>query len=276
MPGKVSVQEVEAKSIMNRSRIPTVDYAINPYTGCQHGCVYCYARFMKRYTGHINDEWGSFVDVKINGPTLLERQLGRRRESSRDRVVLSTVTDPYQPQEREYEITRRCLEILGRYDFPTSILTKSDLVMRDEDLLSQIPEAEVGATIITLDERVRRVFEAGATPSERRVNALRRFSQAGIQTYAFLGPIIPILSTPSLDDLIRMLGDIGVSHVLIDRLNIKYGNKPLVEKALTTHFPTQAQEVLYALQPSSIYYMDLKDMIEDLCMTYGVKPDIIF
>ncbi|MHA2213715.1 MAG: radical SAM protein [Candidatus Thorarchaeota archaeon] len=276
MTRSVRVQEVEAKSILNRSRIPSVEYAVNPYIGCRHGCVYCYARFMKRYTGHTDEEWGCFVDVKVNGPDVLERQLSKKRESSIDRVLLSSVTDPYQPLERKYKLTKKCLELLQRFEYPVSILTKSDLFRRDTDLLGRIPNAEVGVTVITLDEHVRRAFEPGAPSSDKRIDALREISQSGVRTYAFLGPLIPYLSTPSIEQLIRDLGDIGVSYVYVDRLNVKYGNKSLVENALYSHFPEQAQDVLEALQSSSIYYMDLKNELEDLCMTYGVNPDIIF
>ena len=108
------VREIECQSILTKSGIEVVDYALNPYVGCGHGCVYCYARFMKRFTGH-KEEWGEFVDVKINAAEVLARQM---RRAKRGNIAFGTVTDPYQPLERKYEITRACLEVLTAHDFP--------------------------------------------------------------------------------------------------------------------------------------------------------------
>jgi len=127
-----------------------VDYAVNPYVGCQHGCAYCYAVFMKRFTAH-KEEWGQFVDVRINAPQVLARQLRRAQPGS---VTLGTVTDAYQPLERQYRLTRGCLQALASYErFATTVLTKGALVLRDLDVLQQMMDVEVGFTITTLDER---------------------------------------------------------------------------------------------------------------------------
>lgn len=276
MPTNLQIKEVTAKSILNLSRISGVTYAINPYVGCQHACVYCYARFMTRYTGHQGEKWGSFVDVKTNAPRVLQQQLRRRKKTSKDPVLFSSVTDAYQPLEQRYELTRNCIELLTRYEFPISILTKSDLVLRDADLLGKSTKNEVGMTIISLKEKVCRVFEAGAPPSTRRLKALAELNSQGLCTYAFVGPIIPLLSTPDLEDLIRHLGDCGVAYVLFDRLNIKYGNRPVIEKTLENQFPSQAKEILEALRPGSPYYENVRTKIVDLSMQYGVEADIIF
>jgi len=123
------VKEILCKSVLSKSGISSVDYAVNPYVGCQHGCVYCYARFMKRFTGH-GEEWGEFVDVRVNAPQVLTRELSR---TAKGVVLLSSVTDPYQPLEKKYELTRKCLQKLLMYQFPITILTKSTLVLRDLD-----------------------------------------------------------------------------------------------------------------------------------------------
>jgi DNA repair photolyase len=135
--------------------IEAVGYAINPYVGCGHGCVYCYATFMKRFTGH-KEEWGAFVDVKVNAAEVLARQLRRARPGN---ISFGTVTDAYQPLEKEYGITRACLEALVEYDFPVCILTKSALVLRDLDLIRRLKDVEVAFTITTPDDDVRRRFE---------------------------------------------------------------------------------------------------------------------
>ncbi len=272
----LKIREVTAKSILNPSQISGVTYAINPYIGCQHACSYCYARFMIRYTGHQGEAWGDFVDAKVNAPRVLQQQLRRRKKPSREPVLFSSVTDAYQPLERRFQLTRHCLEVLTQYEFPISILTKSDLVLRDADLLSKKSDNEVGMTIITLNERVRRVFESGAVPSIRRLKALQEISAQGIRTYGFVGPIIPYLSTPDLEELIRQLGESGVAYVLFDRLNLKYGNRPIIEHTLQTHFNTKSKAILAALRPGSLYYEEVRTQILDLCCQYGVEADIIF
>lgn len=231
---------------------------------------------MSRYTGHQGEEWGSFVDVKINAPRVLQQQLRRKKKLSKNPVLFSSVTDAYQPLERRFQITRHCLELLTRQQFPISILTKSDLVLRDVDLLGSSTENEVGITIITLDEKVRQVFESGAPPSQRRLKTLQQLTAQGIRTYGFVGPIIPYLSSPSLDELIRELAESGVEYVLFDRLNVKYGNRPVIEKALTSHFEDKAKAILQALHPDNLYYEQIREQIVDLSKQYGLVADIIF
>jgi len=135
------VKEIYAKTILSKSKVS--DYTINPYVGCEHGCTYCYARFMKRFTGH-REKWGSFVDVKINAARLLQREIEKKRAG---RVWISGVCDPYQPIEKRYELTRRCLEILSKYGWPVTIQTKSPLVKRDLELLRTFNDIEAGLTI---------------------------------------------------------------------------------------------------------------------------------
>jgi DNA repair photolyase len=189
----MGVKEIQAKSILQKSGIPGVEYAINPYTGCVHGCVYCYARFMKRFTDHP-EPWGAFLDAKVNAPDLLARQLSRRRAPLRECVFLSSVTDPYQAPERKYELTRRLLEVLALYDVPVSILTKSDLVLRDADILSRFSDAEVGLSFGVEDDGWSLLLEPRASPPSRRLAALRALRGRGIHTSAFVSPFIPGVS----------------------------------------------------------------------------------
>jgi DNA repair photolyase len=155
---------------------------------------------MKCFTGH-NEEWGTFVDAKVNATEVLAQQMRRTKPGN---VVLSTVTDAYQPLERKYQITRACLEVLTAYDgstelaevFPVSILTKSDLVLRDLDLLRRLGDVEVGFTIATLDEDARQALEPRASPVPARLAALAELSQAGIKTWVFCGPLLPYALKP--------------------------------------------------------------------------------
>jgi DNA repair photolyase len=126
----MKAREISAKTVLTRTGIAGYDYCINPYVGCEHGCLYCYASFMKRFTGH-REPWGEFVDAKVNAPQVLRRQLKKAALGS---VLVGTVTDPYQPAEKTYSITRGCLEALLERQFPVQLLTRSPLCLRDRDL----------------------------------------------------------------------------------------------------------------------------------------------
>lgn len=155
------VRKIYAKSILSRSKV--LHYTINPYIGCEHGCTYCYARFMKRFTRH-REPWGKFVDIKINAPNLLKHEIQKKNSG---RVWISGMCDPYQPLEEEYELTKRCLEILLEYDWPITIQTKSPLVLRDIKLLKKSKQVEVGFTVTTADEKIRQIFEPHAPPIKK-------------------------------------------------------------------------------------------------------------
>jgi len=226
------VREVQAKSILSRSGIGGISYTVNPYTGCAHACRYCYATFMKRYTGHA-EPWGEFVDVKINAPELLARQL---RRAAHGNVILSSVTDPYQPVEATYGLTRACLAVLRDFKFPVQILTKSPLVLRDISLFKLFTDLEVGITITTENDRVRRLFEPHAPPIAERLRALRTLHEHGISTYAFVGPLLP-MRPAVLAEAIRPY----VGRVLIDRMN--YLSKTL--RLYKDHRLTQWLDVRY-------------------------------
>ena len=208
----LKVKEVKAKSILNKSKI--FDYCLNPYTGCQINCAYCYARlFMRRYSGH-SEAWGEFVDVKVNAVEVLKRQLNKAKRGT---VWISSVCDPYQPLEAKYALTRSCLEELAKKEFQINIQTKSKLVLRDVDLFQEFEAIEVGFTITTNDEQVAALFEPGATSVEERLRALEKIHSSGIKTFAFVGPVLP--GNP--EKLIESLEG-KVDTVFIDRMNYLY------------------------------------------------------
>jgi DNA repair photolyase len=206
------IKEIEAKSVLSKSQI--YDYALNPYVGCGHACVYCYAKFMKRFTGHL-EAWGDFVDVKINAPDLLAREVKKKKKG---RIWISGVCDAYQPLEKKYRLTRQCLEILIGNNWPFTIQTKSPLVIRDIDLLQKANDCEVGFTITTADEQMRALFEPGASPIAQRVEALATLHAAGISTFAMIAPLLP-----GAEPLVDLLAG-KVDHILIDRLNYHYAD----------------------------------------------------
>jgi len=191
---------------------------------------------MKRFTGH-GEEWGTFVDVKVNAPQVLARELKRAKPGE---ILLSSVTDPYQPLERKYRLSRACLEILREYpQFPVSILTKSTLVLRDLDILSQIEHLEVAFTITGLDEGARRIFESQASPTRARLEALARLSEVGLNTWAFFGPALPYISDgeKEIEALFKELKEAGVKRVLVDSLNLKGAMWGRVKQAISIHYP---------------------------------------
>ena len=248
-----------------------MDYAINPYLGCSHACVYCYARFMTRFD-HAGEEWGTFVDAKVNAVEILRSELARKRKG---KVLLSSVTDPYQPIEAHYKLTRGALEELLTRQYPVDILTKSDLVLRDIDLITKFDDVEVGFTITTLNDNVRKAFEPGASSVKSRLNALKKFSEEGVRTYAFLGPMLPYISDENLEEMVKILGGI-VGRILIDRLNIKCGNMPIIKGALTMYYPDLTNIFEASLKPESNYYMALKRRIMSLCREHQLPADVIF
>jgi DNA repair photolyase len=203
-------REILARTVLTRTGIPGHDWCLNPYVGCEHGCSYCYASFMKRFTGHL-EPWGEFVDAKVNAPEVLRRHLRRARRGS---VLVGTVTDPYQPLERRYRLTRRCLEALAERQFPVSVLTRSPLCVRDVDVFRRLEEVSVGLSIGTDDERIRRLLEPRAPPILARVAALRTLRREGIASYLFAGPLLPM--DPAR--FVEMIGD-AADEVLVDRLN---------------------------------------------------------
>jgi len=211
----VDITEITARTLLTRSRIPGVEYVINPYLGCGHGCRYCYAVFMRRYARHhAGAPWGSFVEVKVNAPQVLKAELARKKH--RGRAFLSSVCDPYQPVELKYRLTRQCLEILAESGWGISILTRSPLVTRDLDLLAGLPEVSVGLSIPTDDDRVRRVLEPQAPPIGARAAALKKLRQAGLNPWVFIAPLLP-MNPARLHELIGPY----VGEVLMDPLNYR-------------------------------------------------------
>ncbi len=229
----MGVNEVLTKSILQKSGLPGIKYVINPYTGCVHGCVYCYARFMKRFTGHT-EPWGTFLDAKVNAPAVLKKQLEGRKEPVKELVFLSSVTDPYLPAEKKYQLTRSVLKVLLEHQVPTEILTKSDMVLRDLDLLEQFERCSVGLSLMTVDDELAYRFEPRAPLPKRRLQALRKLKDKSIDTYAFISPYLPQLS--NIEQLMKSLHGL-VNEIGVEALNVRGGNWTGVEQILTRFYP---------------------------------------
>lgn len=232
----IKIREIFCKSILSPSKL-SCDYAINPYVGCAHGCVWCYARFMKGYTGHDNDEWGSFVDVKINAPEVLVKDI--RKLKDYPTIFFSSVCDPYQPIEAKYKITRKCLEILSPFSFPVSILTQSKLVTRDIGLFKKFKEIEVGLSFITMDKKATRIFQPMVASPKEKVRVLKSLHDEGIKTYIHIGPILPYFT--NFEEIFK------ATHQYIDAamgetLNTRGENWTNLIKALSFHYPKLLSE----------------------------------
>ncbi len=181
----VKVIRRKTRRALGRSNLPGIDYTLNPYIGCMHGCVYCYSRLY--CPKEVGTNWGEVVVVKSNIAEVLRREIRRK---SKGKIALSTLTDAYQPVERDEKITRKLLQMLLNSGFSVSIQTKSDLVLRDADIITS-HSVDVGFTITTLDDGLAKVVEPGAPAPSKRVRALERLHSEGVKTWIFLGPILP-------------------------------------------------------------------------------------
>ncbi|MEF8873983.1 MAG: radical SAM protein [Candidatus Thermoplasmatota archaeon] len=223
----LDIEEVSCKKALSESMLEA-DYSLNPYRGCSHGCLYCYAPFV------IKEErpWGEFLDVKRNIPKVVSEEAKGKEKGL---VRVGSVTDPYQEAEREYKLTRRCLKQLSQNGFPVLIQTKSDLVKRDIDILEEM-ESDVGFTITSLDDEFRGKFEPHAPPVADRLSAVKELKEAGIDVWVFVGPLLPYEndSDEELGRLKETLTSLGVEEIYLDKLNMRDGIwsklQPLLEE----------------------------------------------
>ena len=208
------VKQTQVKSVMTKSNLPVGGYSVNPYVGCTHACKYCYASFMKRFTGH-EEPWGTFLDVKYWAP------IQNPRKYAGERVVIGSVTDGYLPEEQTYRRTRALLEQLVDSDAKIMVCTKSDLVVRDLDLLTRMKDVTVSWSVNTLDEDFRAAMDCAA-PIERRLAAMKEVYDAGLRTVCFTAPIFPgITDVPAILHRVRDRCD----FVWLENLNLRGGFK---------------------------------------------------
>ena len=222
---------------------------------------------MLRYHKH-EERWGEFVDTKINAPEILSKQLSKVK---RGLIWISSVTDPYKAVEEQYNLTRQILQRLLSYQFPITVLTKSRLVLRDIDIFKQFKECDVGMTIITMDEIARKRFEPNASTILDRLNALKTLHEAGIKTYAFIGPFLPIISEETTDELINQLKEVGIDRVLVDKFNIKAGNSQMIRETLNQYYPKLVEEFEYITKSHSTYYSKVKKRVPNILDEKGLE-----
>jgi DNA repair photolyase len=269
------VREVLCKSALVKSGI--CDYAINCYTGCQNACVYCYARFASRFQ-HGQQAWGSFVDIKVNAPKVLRKQLGRRRTYP-GTVFVSSVCDGWQELEERHQLTRACLKPLLESGFELHILTKRALVERDFDILAGHQRVELGCTITCADDSLRRLIEPNASPTADRIETLRRAAKAGIATYAFIGPLLPGLTDTSqnIEALVAALATTQIRYAYADRLNLRWGVWPALIAWLKRYRPgmiSQVRAALWSDEGQRQYEQNLRKRLTDARHKARLKAQI--
>ncbi|MHA1966197.1 MAG: radical SAM protein [Candidatus Hodarchaeales archaeon] len=256
----------EAKSILVKSNIPSIDYVINPYIGCQHGCIYCYAEFMIRFTNHKGEQWGEFLDVKTFN---FEKVKPQKYDGKT--ILLSSVTDPYLPLEKKYMNTRKILEKLIGTRAKISILTKSKLIVRDIDLFTQFHNLEVGISLCTLDTGFAKIVEPHASNPADRLDALQKISQAGIKTYTFISPYFPeITDYKAIIDVTRNYSD----QYIFENLNFRPHNISRIMGVIQDKYPEilkKYQEIRKNHEYWDVLETDIKKYCEKEKLEYKIE-----
>jgi DNA repair photolyase len=264
----METREIKCKTIMSKSGLHDSDFSINPYRGCQHACIYCYAPTILRE----KRLWGTFLDVKINASDVLPKEILKNKKGN---ILISSVTDPYQPAEAKYKITRSILEKLNK-DFFVSILTKSSLVLRDLDLFKKL-NCEVGLTITTLDEKFAKVFEPNCSSPQQRLEALKILKKSGIRTYLFFGPLLPFISDTDLENTIKRFLEAKPDRIYVDRLNIKRRDHwKKIKDVLEKNYPEMVEKWERVLFSKNGYYEELKQKIIDLSKNSATKFEFCY
>ena len=265
----MEIREIECKTALSKSGLPGLDYALNPYRGCSHACAYCYAPAILRESR----KWGGFLDVKANIPEILAKEVRRFKSGSVGVVGVGTVTDPYQDAEREYRLTRKCIEALLVRDFPVCIQTKSALVLRDIDIIKKFGRKEVGFTITSIDDSETAKYEGGSRFGEK-LDAITKLRENGIDSWVFLGPVLPRITdrNGSLKTLVESVKKAGAAYIITDRLRLKPGTLENIDIFLQKEHPEMLElyDSLFRRGGARQYYDALFRELERLCMENGI------
>ena len=254
-------KEIQVKDYLTKSNLPASDYVINPYVGCPHGCKYCYASFMKRFTGH-KEEWGTFVDIKRCDKKINTKKLENKT------VFLSSVTDCYNKFEEKYKITRKILKELINVNCNLNISTKSKLILRDLDLLKQMKNLTVSMSINTLDENFKEDMDNASSIKER-LNTLRTLHEKGIYTVLFMSPIFPYIT--NFKDIIEISKEY-IDEYWFENLNLRGEYKTKILLYIQEKYPKLINEYndIY-IKGNKKYWNDLSKEIKDYCEINNVK-----
>jgi len=257
----IIINEVTTKDLLTKSDLPVSDYVINPYIGCPHACKYCYASFMKRFTGHT-EQWGSFIDIKrCDKPASVKRLYHKS-------VFLSSVTDCYNKFEKEYKLTRQILEQLKEADCSVTISTKSDLVLRDIDILKQLKDLTVAISINTLDEDFQKDMDCASSIPER-INALKELHLQGIHTILFMSPIFPFVT--DFKKIIEATKE-HVCEYWFENLNLRGGYKHDILLYISEHYPQYLADYQKIYNSKDLgYWRQLSDDIDQYCLDNNIR-----
>jgi len=238
-----------SKSIISRNDSPDIPFtaSVNPYRGCEHGCIYCFARPTHEYLGFSPGlDFETKILVKEDAPALLRRELASARWEPQT-IAMSGITDCYQPIERKLRITRGVLEVLAEFRNPVSIVTKNHLVTRDIDLLGEmaaIDAAQVNYSVTSLDEKLQRVMEPRTSTPKRRLEAIEALAKAGVPVRVLVAPVVPGLTDHEMPAILRAVADAGATAASFIPLRLPYAIKDLFEQWLEAHFPDRKDKVL--------------------------------
>nr|WP_217709187.1 PA0069 family radical SAM protein [Paraburkholderia atlantica] len=246
---RTQVFEERAKTILTRNASPDIPFnvSLNPYRGCEHGCIYCFARPTHSYLGLSPGlDFESRIYAKINAPELLERELSKKSYVP-EPIALGVATDAWQPAERDLRLTRRVIEVLSERNHPFAAITKSSLIERDIDLLA--PMAERGQfmaaiTITTLDADIARTLEPRAATPSRRLRTIRTLSEAGIPVGVSIAPVIPFVTEPDMERVLDACAEAGATNASYIVLRLPWEVAPLFKDWLSAHFPDRAERVM--------------------------------
>jgi len=247
-PFSTSVSVDASRKVITRNESPDIgfDRSINPYRGCEHGCIYCFARPTHAYLGLSPGlDFESKLFVKPDAPALLERELSAPNYTPRT-IAIGTNTDPYQPIERRYEIMRQILEVLERAGHPVGIVTKSTLVLRDSEILARMAKrnlVKVAISVTTLDPKLARVMEPRAPTPARRIEALRQLSAAGVPTAVMVAPIVPAINDAEIERILDAAAAVGVSGAGYVMLRLPLEVRDLFREWLMANYPDRYRHV---------------------------------
>lgn len=271
----MKTKEIECRSAIGKCGFPGGGFAVNPYIGCGHNCLYCYARFIKRFTGH-SEEWGGFVDARVNIAEVLQKQIKSQRYRGQQ-IYIGTVTDPYQPLEEKYKLTRKILEILVNYDNSVSILTKSNLILRDIDLLKKFKNIDINFTINTIDTKWKKIVEPNSSTIEERLGAMKILAKEGIPVFAMVGPYWPIFTDP--EPLFKKFKEVGVSQIFTESFNTTGGNWLEVEEAIKQNYPKLLpgiKKILFNKDKFYEFYNEAEYKVKQLSKKYDIPITVYF
>ena len=268
----VEYSSINCKTALSLSKLPGLSYSLNPYRGCRHACVYCYSPSVLG-DRQLAMNWGKVVQPKQNIVEVLAREIKRRPKGT---VGVSTVCDPYQPLEAELELTRKCIELLSQRGFSVSIQTKSSLVLRDIELV--VPEKfDMGVTITTMDRELSSELEPKASPPSARAQVLEEFASRGVETWLFLGPIIPEINDGE-EDLRQVIEVARRTHskLIYDKLNLKRWVLERMAPKLEKIRPGLAKQLPTLVSAKSKRWREIRSKVESICSELGVRCEPAF